>query len=185
MTDTTRHLGQNSPSPYTAGGRWRRALWAGVEATLFRWSPRACFGWRNFLLRAFGAEIAAGARVFPGATVYFPWKLRLGAHALVGPGVRIYNLADVTLGPGANLSRHIHVCAGTHDFLRWDMPLVTAPVAIGANVWVAADVFVGPGVTIGELAVVGARSVVVEDLPAKKICVGHPCRPIKDRPEPV
>ena len=64
------------------------------------------------------------------------------------------------------------------------MPLVTQPIVIGENAWLAADVFVGPGVTIGELAVVGARSVVVNDLPARKICVGQPCRPIKDRPEP-
>ena len=61
---------------------------------------------------------------------------------------------------------------------------MTAPIVIGENVWLAADVFVGPGVTIGELAVVGARSVVVRDLPARKICVGNPCRAAKDRPEP-
>jgi putative colanic acid biosynthesis acetyltransferase WcaF len=64
------------------------------------------------------------------------------------------------------------------------MPLVTAPIVIGDNAWLAADVFVGPGVTIGELSVVGARSVVVRDLPAHAVCVGQPCRPIRDRPSP-
>lgn len=187
MTAPARFLGQNSPSPYSGGERLRRALWAVVEATLFRASPRGAFGWRNLLLRGFGARLAAegGIRVFPSASVYFPWKLELGAHCLLGPDVRIYNLDTVTIGAGANLSRHIHVCAGSHDFLRWEMPLTTAPVRIEANVWIAADVFVGPGVTIGELSVVGARSVVVDDLPARHICVGHPCRAIKPRPDPI
>lgn len=186
MTAPVRFLGQNCPSPYSTGERCRRAAWAVVEATLFRASPRFAYGWRNFLLRCFGATLdpRGGIRVFPSARIYFPWKLRLGAHCLIGPDVRIYNLDTVTIGAGANLSRHIHLCAGSHDFLRWDMPLITAPVTIGANVWITADVFVGPGVTIGELAVVGARSVVLEDLPARQICVGHPCRAVKERPEP-
>jgi len=64
------------------------------------------------------------------------------------------------------------------------MPLVKRPIVIGENAWLAADVFVGPGVTVGELSVVGARSVVVRDLPARMICVGNPCKPVKTRPEP-
>jgi putative colanic acid biosynthesis acetyltransferase WcaF len=103
---------------------------------------------------------------------------------MVGPNVTLYNLARITLGRGANLSQNCHLCAGTHDFTQWSMPLATAPISIGENAWLAADVFVGPGVTIGELCVVGARAVVVRDLPPRTICVGHPCRPIKDRPEP-
>jgi putative colanic acid biosynthesis acetyltransferase WcaF len=64
------------------------------------------------------------------------------------------------------------------------MPLQAAPIHIGENVWVAADVYVGPGVTIGDFSVVGARSVVTGDLPAHMICLGHPCRPVKDRLDP-
>jgi putative colanic acid biosynthesis acetyltransferase WcaF len=82
------------------------------------------------------------------------------------------------------VSQHCHLCAGSHDFIQWSMPLVTAPIVLGDNTWLAADVFVGPGVTIGELSVVGARSVVTRDLPPHRVCVGHPCRPIRDRPPP-
>jgi putative colanic acid biosynthesis acetyltransferase WcaF len=64
------------------------------------------------------------------------------------------------------------------------MPLVAQPITIGANAWLGADVFVGPGITVGELCVVGARSVVIKDLPAHMVCAGHPCRPIKERPDP-
>jgi len=40
-------------------------------------------------------------------------------------------------------------------------------------------------VTVGELCVVGARSVVMRDLPARMICAGSPCRPLKPRAVPV
>ena len=182
-------LGQNSPSPWTSRDKFRRGLWQLVESTLFRWSPSRFHSWRCFLLRLFGATIPStessqAPRIWPDVQVYFPWKLVLNAGAMVGPGVRIYNLDTVSLGEGANLSRHIHLCAGSHDFGRWSMPLVTAPITIERNVWIATDCYVGPGVTIGELAVVGARSVVVKNLPPSMICVGNPCVPIKPRPIP-
>ena len=122
--------------------------------------------------------------IFPTVQIYFPWKLSLAARTMVGRHVNLYNLAPIRLEYGANLSQHCHLCAGTHDFLRWDMPLVARPIVIGRNAWLGAEVFVGPGVTIGELCVVGARAVVVKDQPARFICVGHPCRPVKPRPEP-
>jgi putative colanic acid biosynthesis acetyltransferase WcaF len=91
----------------------------------------------------------------------------------------------IELRRGANISQNVHLCAGTHDFTRWDMPLITKPILIGSNVWIAADAFVGPGVNIGELSIIGARSVVLKDMPSKMICAGNPCRPIKQRPDPV
>lgn len=180
------YLGQGCGTPYPYATVLRRWLWALVQATIFRWSPRPCHRWRAWLLQGFGAEIPAPGQVvvFPTVRVMQPWQLTLEPRAMVGPRVTLYNPGRITLQYGANISQNCHLCAGTHDYRRWSMPLVVHPIVIGKNAWLAADVFVGPGVTIGELAVVGARSVVVRDLPPRKICVGHPCLPIKDRPEP-
>jgi putative colanic acid biosynthesis acetyltransferase WcaF len=180
------YLGQGCTSPYSAGEVIRREIWAAVQATLFAWSPRTWHGFRARLLRLFGADIPEPGQVviFPSARTVFPWKLSLAPRAMVGHRVRLYNLAPIALRRGATLSQDCHLCSGSHDFMRWSMPLVARPITVGENAWLAADVFVGPGVTIGELCVVGARSVVVRDLPARKICVGHPCRPVKDRQPP-
>jgi putative colanic acid biosynthesis acetyltransferase WcaF len=178
------YLGENCTTPYprsAVAGRW---LWLFVQSTVFRWSPRPLHGFRAALLRLFGADIAGPVVIFPTARIAFPKNLTLAPRSMVGPHVNLYNLAPIRLEYGANLSQHCHLCAGTHDYLRWSMPLVTAPITIGRNAWLGADVFVGPGVTIGELAVVGARSVVVKDLPARMVCVGSPCQPIKPRPDP-
>jgi putative colanic acid biosynthesis acetyltransferase WcaF len=186
MSDLRPYLGQNCATPYSRREILRRWAWALIQATVFRWSPRPMHGFRARLLRLFGATIPQPSDVviFPSVRVTFPWKLTLAAHTMIGPHVTLYNLAPITLHRGANVSQNCHLCAGTHDFNRWDMPLVVKPITVGENVWIGADVFVGPGVSIGELAVVGARSVVIRDLPARRICVGHPCRPVKERTEP-
>ncbi len=187
MTDSNRpYLGQGCSSPYRKREILLRWLWLIVESTLFRWSPEPFHGWRAFLLKLFGADISTPSEVvvFPSVKTYFPWKLKLASRAMVGPFVRLYNLAPITLNYGANLSQHCHLCAGTHDYMKWSMPLIANPINIGENVWLGTDVFVGPGVTIGDLCVVGARSIVVTDLPPGKVCVGNPARPIKDRAAP-
>jgi putative colanic acid biosynthesis acetyltransferase WcaF len=186
MTGEPPYLGQNCTTPFTRLELVLRTLWNVVQATVFRWSPRPWHGFRARLLRLFGADIPAPSQVvvFPSAKIFFPWKLRLAPRSMIGREVIIYNLATITLDYGANLSQRVHLCAGSHDFSHWSMPLITAPITIGSNAWVAAEVFIGPGVAIGELAVIGARSVVIKDQPPRMICAGHPCRPIKPRPEP-
>lgn len=186
-TDSSRpYLGEGNVSPNSRREIALRCLWSFVQATVFRWSPRGFHGFRTTLLRAFGASIPAGGqvRIYPTARVIYPWKLTCEPRVMIGPDVNIYNLAPVRLDYGVQLSQSVHLCAGTHDYLRWSMPLVTAPITIHANAWLGAEVFVGPGVTIGELAVIGARSLVVKDQPARMVCAGHPCRPLKPRPDP-
>jgi putative colanic acid biosynthesis acetyltransferase WcaF len=180
------YLGQGSTTPYTTRANAGRLLWALVQATLFRFSPRPWHGFRARLLRMFGADIPEPSKVviFPTATVIFPSKLTLAPRTMVGPRVTIYNLERIILHRGANVSQNCHLCAGTHDYSQWRMPLVAKPIVIGENAWLGADVFVGPGVTIGKLGVIGARSVVVKDTPESSVCAGNPCSVLKKRPEP-
>lgn len=137
-------------------------------------------------MRLFGANIPQPSRVvvFPTVSVIHPWKLALAPRSMLGPRVLVYNLAEITLLRGANVSQNCHLCAGTHDYRRWNMPLVAKPITIGENAWLGADVFVGPGVSIGELCVIGARSVVVKDVEPRTVSAGNPCRVLKERTGP-
>ena len=187
MNPAEPYLGRNCATPYPKSEVLRRWLWLVVQSTLFRWSPRPFHRFRAWLLRGFGADISAPGEVvvFPTVRILFPWKLALAPRSMVGPGVNLYNPGAIRLEYGANISQHCHLCSGTHDFTRWEMPMVARPITIARNAWLGTDVFVGPGVTVGELCVVGARSVVVKDLPPRTVCVGRPCRPMKPRPDPV
>jgi putative colanic acid biosynthesis acetyltransferase WcaF len=140
-----------------------------------------CYRWRAWLLRLFGARVAATARIRPTVTVEVPWHLTVGPEAIIGDHVDLYCLGPVSIGARTTVSQYCHLCAGTHDHTRPEFPLLRPPITIGDDAWLAADVFVGPGVTVGDGTVVGARSSVFTDLPPWKVCVGTPARPVKDR----
>lgn len=180
------YLGQDCTTPYTSGEIASRMVWSVIQATLFRCSPRPFHAFRAHLLRLFGADIPEPGKVviFPTVSVTFPSRLSLAPRSMIGPRVAVYNLARISVQRGANISQNCHLCAGTHDYTQWRMPLVAKPITVGENSWLGADVFVGPGVTIGELSVVGARSVVVKDVPPRTVCAGNPCRVLKARTTP-
>ena len=165
---------------YTLGDYARRATWALVWP-LFRFSPRLLPGWRNFLLRALGADIGPGAILFPTAVVTFPWKLRIGRGSVVSWEARLYNLETLEIGDRVVISQNAHLCGGTHDFESEGFRLVKSQIWIEDDVWIAADAFVGPGVRIGRGAVVGARAVVVKDIPPHAVVVGNPARIVRIR----
>jgi putative colanic acid biosynthesis acetyltransferase WcaF len=168
-------------SVWTMRQRIGRLLWLAVQATLFRFSPHNCYRWRAALLRLFGARLGREVKIRPSVRVEVPWNLEVGEHTAIGDFAVIYCLGPVRIGRYVTISQYAHLCAGTHDHTRSDMPLVRPPIRVGDDVWIAADAFVGPGVTIGDRTVLGARASAFKDLPPDVIAVGNPAHPIKPR----
>ncbi len=157
-----------------------RLLWA-LAQPLFSLSPRPCWAWRRALLRAFGARIGRGVHILPSVRITIPWNLEVGDEAAIGDRVIVYALGPIRIGRQATVSQHAHLCAGTHDFTRPDMPLVKLPIEIGEGAWICADAFIGPGVVVGARAVAGARAVVMKAVEPGMIVVGNPARPSRKR----
>jgi putative colanic acid biosynthesis acetyltransferase WcaF len=168
-------------SRWSPGQKLARLAWGLCQRSLFRFSPTPLFGWRNLLLRAFGARLGRGVHVYPSARVWAPWNLEMGEHSCLGPWVDCYNVAPVRLGPHATVSQYSYLCGATHDHEHRGHRLLPGPISLGHGAWVAADVFVGPNVGIGEGAVVGARASVFSDIPAWTVAVGNPAKPVKRR----
>jgi len=157
-------------------------MWWVVQALLFHCSPQVLYGWRRFLLRAFGARIGKGVLIRPSANVTYPWKLTIGDWSWVGDHATLYTLGEITIGNNAVVSQHAYLCAASHDYIHPTFDLYAKPIHVESEAWLAAHVFVGPGVTIGRGAIVGACSVVLRDVPAKMICAGNPLRVLRERP---
>lgn len=85
----------------------------------------------------------------------------IGAHTIIGPGVQIL-AAD---HPRDAALRRKHLRSGR-------------PIVIGENVWVGGAAIILPGVTVNNDAIVGAGSVVAEDVPTGATVVGNPARVI-------
>ncbi|WP_345160954.1 WcaF family extracellular polysaccharide biosynthesis acetyltransferase [Pontibacter saemangeumensis] len=166
---------------FSLRNRLGRAIWGFVYVLLFQFSPKPLHQWRAFLLRLFGAKVGIGVHVYPKVKIWAPWNLVLKDECGVANRAILYSMGKITIGRQAVISQGAHLCAGTHDYTVPGFPLVTQPIIIGNNAWLAAEAFVHPGITIGEGCVVGARSVVTQDMPMWMVCAGHPCKPIKAR----
>jgi hypothetical protein len=99
----------------------------------------------------------------------------------------------VSVGPYAMLNGPRIVCdqaieIGASSLIAWNVLLIDSyrtpkdptikPIRIGTNVWIGFDSIVLPGVTIGDGAVVGARSVVRENVAPYSRVAGNPARVI-------
>jgi putative colanic acid biosynthesis acetyltransferase WcaF len=168
-------------SPWTRSERLRMLLWEICWSLLCRWTPKPLNPWRLFWLQVFGCRIHGRPFVHQRTTVRIPWNLTLHDRACLGDGACIYSLGPIEVGPRATVAQEVYLCTGTHDFSTARLPLMTAPIVVGADAFIGARAFVLPGITIGEGSVVGAASVVSRDLPAWMICAGNPCRPLRRR----
>ena len=169
-------------SPYSTKEKIGRLLWAVVQGTLFRYSFHTWYGLRRRLLTLFGATLDPVTRVRRTVRVECPWNLTMGHDSSAGDYVILYCLGPVTIGDRVSISQHAHVCAGSHDYTRRDLPLLRPPVTLGDSAWIAADAFVGPGVTVGEGAILGARGCAFKDLEPWTIYGGNPAKALQQRP---
>jgi putative colanic acid biosynthesis acetyltransferase WcaF len=108
----------------------------------------------------------------------------MDAFSCLADDVLLYNLGPVHIGAHTVLSQRVHVCNGSHDISRVELPLTRPTCRIGAGVWVCAEAFLGPGCTIGDNAIVGARAVVTKEVTEGMIVAGNPARPVRQRPVP-
>lgn len=176
MTSDQRHI-----SPYTTQEKVWRLIWSITQATLFRFSFHTWNGWRIFLLKSYGADVDPSCIIRRTVKIECPWNLTMGASSCLGHGAILYCLGKIKIGERVSISQHSHLCAGTHDYTKSNMPLIRLPITIENEVWLAADSFVGPNVTVGEGAILGARGVAMRDLDPNTIYAGNPAVIIKKR----
>lgn len=166
---------------FSLGNRIQRVVWGLAWLVLARWTPPPLWGWRRLVLRAFGAKVAKGARVYGTTRIWLPANLTLGERALVGPGVYLYNQGHITVGAYSVISQGAHICASTHDIRDPDFQLLLRPISIGERCWVAAEAFVGPGVTMGDRSVLAARGALFGKAEADGVYSGNPAVFLKTR----
>jgi putative colanic acid biosynthesis acetyltransferase WcaF len=173
------------PRYYSTSEIILRALWGIAHVVFFRYSPRLFYGWRNMILRLFGASIGRNVRIYPSAAITYPWLLIVEDDVVISWHVRVYNLGSISIGAGTVVSQYAHLCGGTHDYTNAEFTLQRTGLVVGKNVWIAADAFIGPGTTIGDNSVVAARAVVVNDVEPGTLVGGNPAKVIRKIDKPL
>lgn len=112
----------------------------------------------------------------------YGYNIHIGRNFYSNHNLVILDEAKVTFGDNVFIAPNCGFYTAGHplDALERNQGLEYAyPITIGNNVWIGANVCVLPGVTIGDNCVIGAGSVVVNDIPPSSVAVGNPCRVIK------
>ena len=113
-------------------------------------------------------SIGEGALIGLNVTFNLDGNIMLGRNVALGPSVAIYTSTHL-LGPGSR---------------RMNLNAIARPVVIEDGVWIGVGSIVLPGVTIGRGSVVGAGSVVTENVPSNTLVTGNPAKKVQELPWP-
>lgn len=111
-----------------------------------------------------------------GARIICDSEISIGDYALISWNVVLMDTYRVPFGIGA---RRAELELAAHSHRAPQAQVSARPIRIEPNVWIGFDACVLPGVTIGRGAVVGARSVVTEDVPPYAVVAGNPARVVR------
>lgn len=123
-------------------------------------------------------QVSVGEFAFvSSARIICDSKVEIGDYALIAWNVVIMDSYRVPLD--LVMRRHELERSSLHPERRLENPGEAQSVRIGSNVWIGFEASILPGVIIGEGAVVGARSVVTENVPPFAVVAGNPARIVR------
>lgn len=141
-------------------------------------------------------QLQGTERIAIGDHVYFGpgcWLLthKPGGRLEIGEGTSIAGYCvlsaatSVRIGRKVLFARNVYVADHRHGFELEHTPVIDQeiadlrPVVIEDGAWVGQNVVILPGVRIGRGAVVGAGSVVRDDVPSRCVAAGSPARVVR------
>ena len=111
--------------------------------------------------------------------------ISIGSGSNIGSYCRLATESRLEIGESVLIAAYAYIGAGNHQPGSHGGPLIEQPmdrrggVRICSHAWIGAGAMIMDGVTIGERAIVGAQSLVLEDVPADAVVVGSPARIIR------
>lgn len=154
----------------------KRLIWTIVWTFFVRPFPRnVASKWEVLLLRLFGAKIGKKCIIYSSAFIWLPEHLIMEDYSQIADHVRIQNSQPLYLKKGSIISQYTYICDGNH-FVEDMRKAFTKSITIEEGSWIGAECYIGCGVTIGREAMVGARTVVMKNIPYYSIVTGNPCK---------
>ena len=132
-------------------------------------------------------EIGEGTLLEPHVWLTAPddARIRIGEGTFLNIAVMVASAGLVEIGDHCMFANGCFVTDANHRFDDPDSPITwqgftsKGPTRIGDNVWCGANVVVTSGVTVGERSVIGANSVVTQDIPRCSIAAGAPAKVLR------
>lgn len=146
--------------------KWQRTL-PFADYFVDRWEKARSLG--------FGA----GSSIYDSSLVI--GQVKVGEGTWIGPFTILDGSGGLEIGSFCSISAGVQIY--THDTLAWALSggkaaAERAPTRIGSCCYIGPNAVISKGVTVQEKCVIGANSLVLEDIPAGSKAAGTPCKVI-------
>lgn len=118
-------------------------------------------------------------------THYFEPKISIGNRVSATGGLQVGAFEKIVIEDDVLFATNVHMTDGFHGYDSVDVPYKfqpisqISPIIVKKGSWIGQNVVISPGVTIGEMVIIGANSVVTQNVPEYSIAVGVPAKVIK------
>lgn len=110
--------------------------------------------------------------------------LSIGKGSVIGNFNHIYATCRIDIGENVLTADKVYISDNQHEFENIDIPILSQgikqlpTVKIGNGSWIGENVCI-IGANIGKNCIIGANSVVIQDIPDYSLAVGAPARVVK------
>lgn len=133
----------------------------------------------ELMLFRHGGNISIGANCYigPGTRIWSAKEIKIGSRVLISYGVSIHDNISHPIDPVLRHEdfKHIFFKGGFQE----NVDLKEETIIIGDDAWIGFNTIILKGISIGKGAVIGAGSLITEDVPDNAIVVGNPQRIIR------
>ena len=138
---------------------------------------------RAVYLKFLGASIGSNVRIENIRFIQIQYSLenlQCGNNVFIGTGVIIDLSSRISIGdyslisPNCSLITHQDAGEFINNKLSRLYPRKYLPIVIKENVWIGADTTILPGTIIDSLTVIGAKSLVIGNIPSMVMAAGIP-----------
>lgn len=141
---------------------------------------------RMWLYKIFLKKSGKGLRIAEMVTIKFPEHISVGNNVSFNEYDWIDGNGEITIGNYVSIGPDVKLISFEHGYKNIDMPIKLQPKQMGKiriedNVWIGAGAIITANVTIGTGSIIGAGSVVLEDVDAYSIVAGIPAKVLKKR----
>jgi len=133
--------------------------------------------------RAKDLGFGAGTSIYDSALVL--GSITVGENTFIGPSTVLDGTGNLKIGSNCSISAGVQIYS--HDSVMWAVSggiekLEYKATTIGSNCYLGPCVVVAKGVVIGDGCIIGAHSLVLEDIPAGSKAFGTPCKVVGKAP---
>ena len=117
-------------------------------------------------------------------------NILIGRNSVIGDLCSVYGQGGLKIGEHVMISSGVRIVPNQHTFDDLNQPIAVQPcrsygIIIKDDVWVGTNATILDGITVGTGAVIGAGSIVTNDVPDFAVVAGVPARILRYRTDSV